>query len=143
MNQVEQIKMLIDKYQLKEKTKKRRIIYQRHYLFYKLKKAGCTLQEIADIFDMNHATCLYGIRKHEMWCKTNDSIYLNIIGHLMHEMGDDEPYDDKIKVQVKKKGLLKKITITGVIDPVILNNLKEYMTINEFCENLNINVEKS
>lgn len=78
-----------------------------------------------------------------MWCKANDEIYLNIIAPLMDELEEERAMDDTLKIEIGRKRMLKTITITGVIDSKILDNLKEYMTFNELCENLFKYVEKS
>jgi hypothetical protein len=78
-----------------------------------------------------------------MWCNANDEIYLNTIAPLMGELEEERAMDDTLKIEIGRKRMLKTITITGVIDSKILDNLKEYMTFNELCENLFKYVEKS
>lgn len=142
MNKIEQIKQIIERENLSIKSRSRRIVYQRMYLFYKLYRLGLTLNEIGKLFNMNHATILYGLKKHEMWCKKKDIIYLNIIVPLMNELEDNKGYDETLLIQIHKKRKLKTISITGAINSQILDNLKEYMTWNEFIEYLSNNVEK-
>ena len=143
MNKIEQIKDIIQRYDLTIKNRSRRIVYQRMYIFYKLYRLGFTLQEIGKIFKMNHSTILYGLKRHEMWCKKQDIIYLNTIVPLMNELEDDKAYEETLLIQVNKGRMIKTITITGIIDSKILDNLKEYMTMSEFCSNFVENVDKS
>ena len=143
MNQVEKIKEIIVEYDLRNKTRIPSMVYRRQYLFYKLKQLGLRLRDIAEIFDMNHCSILYGMNRHMMWSKSKDQMYLNVIAPIMRELGDEQPYEETLHIDVKKTGIIKKITITGIIDPVVLDNLKEYMTMGELCANLFSNVEKS
>ena len=143
MNKIEQIKDIIKRYDLTIKNRSRRIVYQRMYIFYKLYRLGFTLQEIGKIFNMNHSTILYGLKRHEMWCKKQDIIYLNTIVPLMNELEDDKAYEETLLIQVNKGRMIKTITITGIIDSKILDNLKEFMTMSEFCSNFIENVDKS
>jgi len=143
MNKIEQIKDIIQRYDLTIKNRSRRIVYQRMYIFYKLYRLGFTLQEIGKIFNMNHSTILYGLKRHEMWCKKQDIIYLNTIVPLMNELEDDKAYEETLLIQVNKGRMIKTITITGIIDSKILDNLKEFMTMSEFCSNFIENVDKS
>ena len=143
MNKIEQIKEIVLRDNLKVRNRSRRIVYQRFYLFYKLFKYGLTLSEIGNLFDMNHVTVLHGLKRHELWCKMKDEIYLNSIYNLMNELEEDEPYDNRIKVGIYRKRKLKQITITGNFTDEILDNLQEYMTINEFCQYFISDVDKS
>ena len=143
MNQIEKIKEIIVEYDLRNKTRIPSMVYRRQYLFYKLKQLGLRLRDIAEIFDMNHCSILYGMNRHMMWSKSKDQMYLNVIAPIMRELGDEQPYEETLHIDVKKTGIIKKITITGIIDPVVLDNLKEYMTMGELCANLFSNVEKS
>lgn len=143
MNQVEKIKEVIVEYDLRNKTRIPSMVYRRQYLFYKLKQLGLRLRDIAEMFDMNHCSILYGMNRHMMWSKSKDQMYLNVIAPIMRELGDEQPYEETLHIDVKKTGIIKKITITGIIDPVVLDNLKEYMTMGELCANLFSNVEKS
>ena len=143
MNQVEKIKEVIVEYDLRNKTRIPSMVYRRQYLFYELKQLGLRLRDIAEMFDMNHCSILYGMNRHMMWSKSKDQMYLNVIAPIMRELGDEQPYEETLHIDVKKTGIIKKITITGIIDPVVLDNLKEYMTMGELCANLFSNVEKS
>jgi len=143
MDTIEKIKEIIVEYDLRNKTRIPSMVYRRQYLFYKLKQLGLRLRDIAEMFDMNHCSILYGMNRHMMWSKSKDHMYLNVIAPIMRELGDEQPYEETLHIDVKKTGIIKKITITGIIDPVVLDNLKEYMTMGELCANLFSNVEKS
>ena len=142
MDTLEKIKEIIVEYDLRNKTRIPSMVYRRQYLFYKLKQLGLRLRDIAEMFDMNHCSILYGMNRHMMWSKSKDQMYLNVIAPIMRELGDEQPYEETLHIDVKKTGIIKKITITGIIDPVVLDNLKEYMTMGELCANLFSNVEK-
>lgn len=143
MNKTEKIKDIIQRYDLTRKDRSRRLVYQRTYLIYKMYRMGFTLKEMEDIINLHYTTILYHKKRHEMWCNAKDEIYLNIIAPLMEELEEERAMDDTLKIEIGRKRMLKTITITGVIDSKILDNLKEYMTFNELCENLFRYVEKS
>ena len=143
MDTIEKIKEIIVEYDLRNKTRIPSMVYRRQYLFYKLKQLGLRLRDIAEMFDMNHCSILYGMNRHMMWSKSKDLMYLNVIAPNMNELGHDQPHEETLHIDVKKTEIIRKITITGIIDPVVLDNLKEYMTMGELCANLFSNVEKS
>lgn len=45
-----------------------------------------TLEKIADIFEMNHSTIIYGLNQHNAWIKNRDWIYLNYISELFEQV---------------------------------------------------------
>ena len=64
MNRLEKINYLIEKYSLKEKTRKRDVIFKRYYIYNELRNYGLSLNMIGEIFGKNHATILNGLRVH-------------------------------------------------------------------------------
>ena len=69
---IELIKQIIEQDGLANKNRKREIIHRRIYLFNQLRKTGHTLQEIANLFKMNHATVYHGLNTFKNLTETND-----------------------------------------------------------------------
>ena len=60
---------------LDRKNRHREYVYRRMFLAGLLHKEGMTLQGIADVFTLTHATIIHAIRTDKHFIKTNDSIY--------------------------------------------------------------------
>ena len=60
---------------LDRKNRHREYVYRRMFLAGLLHKEGMTLQGIADIFTLTHATIIHAIRTDKHFIKTNDSVY--------------------------------------------------------------------
>lgn len=60
---------------LNRKDRHREYVYRRMFLAGLLHKEGITLQRIADIFNLTHATIIHAIRSDKHFIKTNDSVY--------------------------------------------------------------------
>ena len=60
---------------LNRKDRHREYVYRRMFLAGLLHKEGMTLQAIADVFNLTHATIIHAIRSDKHFIKTNDSIY--------------------------------------------------------------------
>lgn len=53
----------------------RQLVYKRFYFYNLFRLQGMTYQEIAAIFDKDHASILHGIKMHKQFTEMNDSIY--------------------------------------------------------------------
>ena len=60
---------------LNRKNRHREYVYRRMFLAGLLHKEGMTLQAIADVFTLTHATIIHAIRTDKHFIKTNDSVY--------------------------------------------------------------------
>ena len=98
-NLIKDVEYFIQKDNLKKKCRKRKYIHKRIYLFYTLRRAGCTYQRIADMFDLNHATVIHGIKTYKNLKRTKDELL-----HL-----DVAEYGVKIKNKPKKYNLKQDI----------------------------------
>ena len=76
MTRLEEIQAIIDKYQLKQKSRYMHLIYRRYYLYKVLKRDGMTLSQIGRLFEQTHATVINGIAKHDTYMKYKDSSYM-------------------------------------------------------------------
>ena len=76
MTRLEEIQAIIDKYELKQKSRYMHLIYRRYYLYKVLKRDGMTLSQIGRLFGKSHATVINGINKHDTYMKYKDSAYM-------------------------------------------------------------------
>ena len=76
MTRLEEIQTIIDKYELKQKSRYMHLIYRRYYLYKVLKRDGMTLSQIGRLFNQTHATVINGITKHDTYSKYKDPLYM-------------------------------------------------------------------
>lgn len=76
MTRLEEIQAIIDKYDLKQKSRYMHLIYRRYYLYKVLKRDGMTLSQIGRLFGKTHASIINGINKHDIYMKYKDSSYM-------------------------------------------------------------------
>ena len=76
MTRLEEIQAIIDKYDLKQKSRYMHLIYRRYYLYKVLKRDGMTLSQIGRLFGKTHASIINGINKHDTYMKYKDSSYM-------------------------------------------------------------------
>lgn len=76
MTRLEVVQYIIDKYDLKQKSRYMHVIYRRYYLYKVLKRDGMTLSQIGRLFGKTHASVINGINKHDIYMKYQDSAYL-------------------------------------------------------------------
>ncbi len=102
---IKNVKYFIEKHDLKKKCRKPRYVHRRMYFFYVLREAGATFQHIADLFDLDHATVMHGIKRYKELRQTQDKLLLL----------DISEYTGKIKLKKRrynlKKDILKATTI--------------------------------
>jgi hypothetical protein len=75
-NLINRINEIIETENLRERTKKPNKVHRRWFIFSYLRKNNYVLREIADIFDMNHATIIHGIKKAEFYEQVKDEMFL-------------------------------------------------------------------
>ena len=68
------------------RSRKRDKVYKRFYIFSLLHRKKMTLERIAEIFQVNHSSVIYGIKQHNTWIKNRDWIYLNYISELFEQV---------------------------------------------------------
>ena len=73
---MEEIIQYIKEHKLDSIDRYRPLVYKRFYFYNLLRLQGMTYQEIAGIFNKDHASVLHGIKTHKMFTEMNDSIYL-------------------------------------------------------------------
>jgi hypothetical protein len=75
-NLIERIHEIIETENLRERTKKPNKVHRRWFIFAYLRKNNYVLREIAELFNMNHATIIHGIRQAELFEKVKDEMFL-------------------------------------------------------------------
>ena len=75
-NLIDRIHEIIETENLQERTKKPNKVHRRWFIFAYLRKNNYVLREIAELFDMNHATIIHGIRQAELFEKVKDEMFL-------------------------------------------------------------------
>ena len=102
---IKKVQYHIRKDGLKSKCRKPYYIHRRMYLFNLLRNAGVTYNRIAELFDLNHATIIHGIKRYKNLKQTADAF-------LLLNIAD---YDTKFKLHKHeynlKRDILKATTI--------------------------------
>ena len=102
---IKKVKHHIQKDGLKSKCRKPYYTHRRMYLFNLLRNAGVTYNRIAELFDLNHATIIHGIKRYKNLKQTADAF-------LLLNIAD---YDTKFKLHKHeynlKRDILKATTI--------------------------------
>lgn len=80
MLDLEEVNKVIDAYDLRRRDRNRRKIYNRMFLYTLLRKHNFTLKYIGEMFGLDHATILHGLRQADNL--KNDSVYLNTTNEL-------------------------------------------------------------
>ena len=75
-NLIERIHEIIETENLRQRTKKPNKVHRRWFIFAYLRKNNYVLREIAELFQMNHATIIHGIRQAELFEKVKDEMFL-------------------------------------------------------------------
>ena len=76
MTRLEEVQYIIEKYELKQKSRYMHMLYRRYYLYKVLKRDGMTLSQIGRLFGKTHASIINGINKHDIYMKYKDSAYM-------------------------------------------------------------------
>lgn len=76
MNRLEKINDIIEKYSLKNKTRRRDVLFKRYFVYNELRNYGLSLSMIGEIFGKNHATVLHGLRVHKDMLSYRDVDYV-------------------------------------------------------------------
>ena len=102
---IKKVQYYIRKDELKSKCRKPYYTHRRMYLFNLLRNAGVTYSRIAELFDLNHATVIHGIKRYKNLKQTRDAF-------LLLDIAD---YDGKFKLHKHeynlKRDILKATTI--------------------------------
>lgn len=133
MNEIIYIEKMIDKYNLKNNSRRRSLVCKRYYLMYELRRFKMPLQKIGKLFDRNHATVIHGIRMHKRWSKQQDLEYLYEIEQLKADLYQDN-FIPKIKVRAIEQINDVKLSIYLPNDRIYMHQVSEFMTADEVYE---------
>jgi hypothetical protein len=87
---IKRIEEIIEEQNLTEKSRYRYIVHRRWFLFDILRKHGIKFKRIAEMFDLNHSTIIYGISMAEFFEKQQDELYLLDTMELQKEFAGKE-----------------------------------------------------
>ena len=99
---IERIHEIIETENLRERTKKPNKVHRRWFIFAYLRKNNFVLREIAELFQMNHATIIYGITQAELFEDIKDEMYLIDTKDLFEEFKNK-------KIKLKERNLIQDI----------------------------------
>ena len=103
---IELIKEIIEQDGLAKKNRKREIVHRRIYLFRKLREDGHTLKGIGNLFNMNHATILHGLKTYQDLSDVNDKLFLHDIEYYKLLLSLELPELD-LRKEIKEAKNLK------------------------------------
>ena len=87
---IKRIEEIIEEQNLREKSRYRYLVHRRWFLFGILRKHGIKFQRIAEMFDLNHSTIIYGISMAEFFEKQQDELFLLDTMELQKEFAGKE-----------------------------------------------------
>jgi len=140
MNQkIDLIKQLAKDHGLITTKRDREIVYKRYYLYSEL-RPYCSLQQIGDIFEKDHASVCHGIKAHHVWMKAKDHMYMQTIRDLyaavnLYDMELElNLQDNQIMVHTAKiaNNMVHVVLQFRSMDPERYQQLDGLMSINEF-----------
>jgi len=99
---IERIHEIIETENLRERTKKPNKVHRRWFIFSYLRKNNYVLREIAELFQMNHATIIHGIRQAELFEQVKDEMFLIDTKDLFEEFKNK-------KIKIKERNLIQDI----------------------------------
>jgi len=99
---IERIHEIIKTENLTQRTKKPNKVHRRWFIFAYLRKNNYVLREIAEIFDMNHATIIHGITQAEVFERAKDEMFLIDTLDLFQEFKNKT-------IKIKERNLIQDI----------------------------------
>jgi hypothetical protein len=127
---IENVKEVIERYQLDKKNRKREVIYIRSILYTQLRNEKWTLAQIGKLFNKDHATILHGLRCYQENIKYQD--FKDINNRIEQELNlatqEIEP-ESKLQLTEIELDILEANNITQFYE--IKNNLIKKLSIKE------------
>jgi len=99
---IERIHEIIETENLRERTKKPTKVHRRWFIFAYLRKNNFVYREIAELFQMNHATIIHGITQAELFEQVKDEMFLIDTKDLFEEFNNKT-------IKIKERNLIKDI----------------------------------
>jgi hypothetical protein len=127
---IENVKEVIERYQLDKKNRKREVIYIRSILYTQLRNEKWTLAQIGKLFNKDHATILHGLRCYQENIKYQD--FKDINNRIEQELNlatqEIQP-ESKLQLTEIELDILEANNITQFYE--IKNNLIKKLSIKE------------
>lgn len=101
-NLIDRIHEIIETENLRQRTKKPNKVHRRWFIFAYLRKNNYVLREIAELFDMNHATIIHGIRQAQLFEQVKDEMFLIDTLDLFEEFKNKT-------IKIKERNLIQDI----------------------------------
>ena len=101
-NLIDRIHEIIETENLRQRTKKPNKVHRRWFIFAYLRKNNYVLREIAELFDMNHATIIHGIRQAQLFEQVKDEMFLIDTLDLFQEFKNKT-------IKIKERNLIQDI----------------------------------
>jgi hypothetical protein len=101
-NLIDRIHEIIQTENLRQRTKKPNKVHRRWFIFAYLRKNNYVLREIAELFDMNHATIIHGIRQANLFEQVKDEMFLIDTLDLFQEFKNKT-------IKIKERNLIQDI----------------------------------
>jgi hypothetical protein len=90
MNRLALIHDFIEIHGLKNKLRKRELVYKRYYIYNELREAGLNLMQTAEVFGKNHASIFHGLRMHSDMVRFRDAVYASETKCVADYLGDSK-----------------------------------------------------
>ena len=129
-NLIDRIHEIIETENLRQRTKKPNKVHRRWFIFAYLRKNNYVLREIAELFDMNHATIIHGIRQADLFERVKDEMFLIDTLDLFQEFKNKT-------IKIKERNLIQDIMESKNLYDLtkikrrLLNNVYKFLDKNE------------
>jgi hypothetical protein len=129
-NLIERIHEIIETENLRQRTKKPNKVHRRWFIFAYLRKNNYVLREIAELFNMNHATIIHGIRQAQLFEQVKDEMFLIDTLDLFEEFKNKT-------IKIKERNLIQDIMESKNLHDLtkikrrLLNNVYKFSDKNE------------
>lgn len=127
---------IIEKFNLKSKTRQRGIVYKRYYLYHVLTSKRFFTREMAGkFFGKDHSTVVHGLKLHDYWWKVKDMNYLTEINPVYESLKNEKIDDGLYGFAVEHLGEEEtKVIISGRFDWRVLEKLPSRMSKEELIK---------
>jgi len=127
---IERLHEIIETENLTKRTKKPNKVHRRWFIFAYLRKNKFVYREIAEIFNMNHATIIHGIRQAKLFEQVKDEMFLIDTLDLFQEFNNKT-------IKIKERNLIQDIMESKNLHDLtkikrrLLNNVYKFSDKNE------------
>lgn len=97
------IQKLIDKYELNQKARPRKKVYQRNFILAMMYKHIQNYSTVGNHFNMKHCSVIHAVKMHNEWTANKDKLYLEMINDIKAEyllFSKHHFYADKVNCNV-------------------------------------------